>query len=258
MDFLNEFIDFMSNVGGRFITFFFGMVTGIILFSAIYVYFFVRGKKIDVDAIKIPTGTGVDNEILKMMIKDKQKQFKRSRKAGNEGTVKVTFDLSYQLVEDISGSYFPESKYPMLELSVNEILKLVHHITDRIDDLLDKPVIKNTKNMQVIKFMEMYDKKKQVEESKIFKVAQKTKLPKLMKYGGKVVGAINPVTWFRKAVINTSVHAMTNKVCVVIIGIVGEETVKVYSKALFEEETVLNVVDNDVQQLLESGDDINE
>ncbi len=146
----------------------------------------------------------------------------------------------------------------MLELSVNEILNLVHYITNRIDTLLDRPVIKNTKNLQVIKFMKMYDKKKQVEESKIFKAAQRAKVGTIMKYGGKVVGAINPVTWFRKAVINTSVNAMTRKVCVVVIGIVGEETVKVYSKALFDEETQLDIVDKDVENLIEGRDIIDE
>ena len=146
----------------------------------------------------------------------------------------------------------------MLELSVNEILNLVHYITDRIDELLDRPVIKNTKNMQVIKFMQMYDKKKAVEESKIVKAAQKAQVGKIMKYGGKIAGAINPVTWFRKAVINTSVNAMTRKICVVVIGIVGEETVKVYSKALFDEETNLNVVDDDVKKLLEGSDIIDD
>ena len=104
----------------------------------------------------------------------------------------------------------------------------------------------------------MYDKKKKVEESKIYRAAKKVGVPKIMKYGGKVVGAINPVTWFRKAVINTSINAMTRKICIVVIGIVGEETVKVYSKALFDEETLLNVVDKDVKHLIEGSDIIDD
>jgi hypothetical protein len=244
-----ELLDILRN----FTNFFFGMITGIVLFSAFYVMFYIRGKNIDIDEIRRPT-IQVDEEELKEKIKAKQKEFKRARKVDNEKIAKKTFDLSYELVEEISGYFFPESKYPMLELSVNEILNLVHYITDRIDDLLDKPVIKNTKNMQVIRFMQMYDKKKEVEQSKMVKAAQKVKLPKVMKYGGAVVGAINPVTWFRKAVINTSVNAMTKKICLVIIAIVGEETVKVYSKALFNEETDLKMVDGHVQHLLEGGD----
>jgi len=251
------FLDYVLNLGPKFLAFFFGMITGIVLFSAIYVFYFVRGKNIDIEAIKRPK-IEVDQEYLLEKIKDKQKEFKRSMKLGNEGVAKKTFDLSYELVEEISEFFFPESKYPMLELSVNEILNLVHYITNRVDELLDRPVIKNTKNLQVIKFMQMYDKKKKVEESKIYRAAKKVGVPKIMKYGGKVVGAINPVTWFRKAVINTSINAMTRKICIVVIGIVGEETVKVYSKALFDEETLLNVVDKDVKHLIEGSDIIDD
>ena len=88
----------------------------------------------------------------------------------------------------------------------------------------------------------------------IFKAAQKAKVGKVIKYGSAVVNVVNPVYWFRKAVINTSVNTMTRKVCLVIIGIVGEETVKVYSKALFEEETDLSIVEKDVELLLEGGE----
>jgi hypothetical protein len=235
-----------------FINFFLGMATGMIVFTAIYVYFLVRGKNIDVEEIKRPT-IDVDEQILVDMIKAKQKQFKRTFKGGSEGIAKTTFNLSFELIEEISQYFFPDSKYPMLELSVNELLNLNHYITDRIDDLLDKPVIKNTKNMQVTKIMQMYDKKKQVEESKIVKAAKKLKLPKVIKYGGAAVNAINPVYWFRKVVINTSINAMTKKICVVVIGIVGEETTKVYSKALFDSPVELDMVDNDVKHLLEEG-----
>jgi hypothetical protein len=51
---------------------------------------------------------------------------------------------------------------------------------------------------------------------------------------------------------------MTRKICIVVIGIVGEETVKVYSKALFDEETLLNVVDKDVKHLIEGSDIIDD
>jgi len=252
-DFVNTIIDYILGFGPRFLAFLFGMAAGIVLFSAIYVFYFVRGSSIDIEAIKRPK-IEVDQQYLLDKIKGKQKEFKRNMKLGNEGLAKKTFDLSYELVEEISEFFFPESKYPMLELSVNEILNLIHYITNRVDELLDRPVIKNTKNMQVIKFMQMYDKKKQVEESKLYRAAQKAQVGKIMKYGGKIVGAINPVTWFRKAVINTSVNAMTKKICIVVIGIVGEETVKVYSKALFDEETNLNVVEKDVQNLIEGSD----
>jgi len=179
-DFVNTIIDYILGFGPRFLAFLFGMAAGIVLFSEIYVFYFVRGSSIDIEAIKRPK-IEVDQQYLLDKIKGKQKEFKRNMKLGNEGLAKKTFDLSYELVEEISEFFFPESKYPMLELSVNEILNLIHYITNRVDELLDRPVIKNTKNMQVIKFMQMYDKKKQVEESKLYRAAQKAQVGKIMK-----------------------------------------------------------------------------
>ena len=247
-----EILITLKDVLAPFINFFLGMATGMVLFTAIYVYFLVRGKNIDVEEIKRPT-IDVDEQILVDMIKAKQKVFKRTFKGSSEGIAKLTFSLSFELIEEIAKYFFPDSKYPMLELSVNELLNLNHYITNRIDGLLDKPIIKNTKNMQVTRIMQMYDKKKQVDENKIVKAVKKLHLPKVVKYGGAVINAVNPVYWFRKVVINTSLTAMSKKICVVVIGIVGEETTKVYSKALFEDPVELGMVDDDVLKLLEEG-----
>ncbi|KFZ26978.1 MAG: hypothetical protein KQ78_00744 [Candidatus Izimaplasma bacterium HR2] len=237
---------------GGFINFFVGMATGMIAFAAIYVYFLVRGKNINIDDIKRPN-IDVNEEELKVMIIDKQKKFKRNKKLGNQNVAKLTFELSYELVEEISKYFFPESKYPMLELSVNELLNLNHYITNRLDDILDKPILKNTKNLQITKIMSMYDKKKAIEQNKLIKAAKKYKVGKIVKYGAAAINVVNPVFWFRKLVINTSVDVMTRKVCLVVIGVVGEETTKVYSKKLFDVPVELNVVEQEMLSLLEEG-----
>jgi hypothetical protein len=46
---------------------------------------------------------------------------------------------------------------------------------------------------------------------------------------------------------------MTKKVCVVIIGIVGEETTKIYSKKLFDVPLELNIVEEEIDKMLEEG-----
>ena len=237
---------------GGFINFFVGMATGMVAFAAIYVYFLVRGKNINIDDIKRPS-IDVNEEELKIMIIDKQKKFKRNKKLGNQNVAKLTFELSYELIEEISKYFFPESKYPMLELSVNELLNLNHYITNRLDDILDKPILKNTKNLQITKIMSMYDKKRAIEQNKLIKAAKKYKVGKIVKYGAAAINVVNPVYWFRKLVINTSVDVMTRKVCLVVIGIVGEETTKVYSKKLFDVPVELNVVEQEMLSLLEEG-----
>ena len=53
---------------------------------------------------------------------------------------------------------------------------------------------------------------------------------------------------------------MTKKVCVVIIGIVGEETAKVYSKKVFESPVDINFVEKELKNIFteDEGDDIDE
>ncbi len=237
---------------GGFINFFLGMATGAIAFTAIFIYFLIRGKNINIEDIKRPT-VDVDEEELKFIILEKRKLFKRNKKLGNKSISKLTFEMSYELVEEIAAYFFPDSKYPMLELNVHELLDLNHYITDRIKDILDKPILKNTMNLQMTKIMNMFDKKKQIQESKLIKAAQKYKVGKVIKYGSAALNVINPVFWFRKLVINTSVDVMTKKVCIVIIGIVGEETTKVYSKKLFEEPVELNMIEEEIDTFLEEG-----
>lgn len=235
---------------GTILNFVFGMITGMILFSAIYVYFFIRGKNITIDEIQHPT-VDVKEDELKELIVQKQKKFKRNRKLGTTSATKLTFDLSYELVEEISKYFFPNSKYPMLELSINEFIQLNHYVTDRIDTMLNKPLLKNTKNVRVTKFVNMYDKKKSIERNKVIKSLKKYKVDKVAKYGSMAVNAVNPVYWFRKAVIKTSIDTMSKKISVVVIGIVGEETVKVYSKKLFDKEMDIDVVNEDIKEIQE-------
>ena len=237
-----------------FINFFIGMMTGMVVFAAIYIQFLIRGKNINVEEIKRPN-IKVDEEELKLVIIDKQKKFKRNKKLGNQSIAKLTFEMSYELIDEISKYFFPDSKYPMLELSVNELLNLNHYVTNRLDEILDKPILKNTKNLQMTKIMDMYNKKKAFDQNKLIKAAKKYKVGKVVKYGGAVLNAFNPVYWFRKLVINTSIDAMTKKICLVVIAIVGEETINIYSKKLFDKPLELNVVEKEMLTLLEEGDD---
>ena len=237
-----------------FVNFFVGMLTGMIVFTAIYISFLVRGKNINIEDIKRPT-IDVNEEELREMIINKQKSFKRKKKLGNQTIAKLTFEMSYELVEEISSYFFPDSKYPMLELSVNEILSLNHYITDRLDKILDKPILKNTKNLQITKIVRMYEKKKAIDQNRLVKAAKKYKVAKVVKYGGAIVNAVNPVYWFRKLVVNTSIDVVTKKVCLVIIGIVGEETTNIYSKKLFNKPLELSVVEKEMLTLLEEGEE---
>lgn len=242
---------------GGFVNFFLGMVTGVVAFLSFFVFFSFRGKHINLDNIKRPD-VEVDEEELRMLVKNKQAKLKRALKYDSNGVGKNTLNCSYELLEEISRYFFPESKYPMLELSVHELIDLNKYISDRVDELLDIPILKHAKKMRIISIVQMFEKKKMLEESKLMKAAKKARLGKVLKYGGMALNAVNPVYWFRKLVINTSIDAMTRKICIEIIAVVGEETTKVYSKKLFDKDIDLALVNENMEALLLEGDDDDE
>ena len=241
---------------GGFVNFFLGMITGVVFFLLIITIFSIRGKNISLDTKK-PEGE-ISEDDLRKLIEHRQVSLKRTLKLKNNGAFKVTMEMSLELVEEISRYFFPNSKYPMYELSVNELLELNHYITNRVDEILEVPILKNAKKTRIITIVNMYEKKRMLEESKVAKAAKKMHLGKVVKYGGMALNAINPVYWFRKLVLSTSIDAITRKLCIAVIGVVGEETAKVYSKKLFDQDVELGLVEQNMQDLLAEGDDESE
>jgi hypothetical protein len=239
---------------GGFVNFFLGMVTGVVAFLGMFTFLSFRGKRVNLDNIKRPE-IEMDEAELRQLIEGRQLKLKRMIKYDQDGAIRSTMNVAYELIEEISRYFFPNSHYPMLELSVNELMELNHYITNRMDELLDIPILKHAKKTRIVTILNMYQKQKKVTESKVVRAAKKAKLGKVLKYGSMALNAVNPVYWFRKLVINTSIDVMTRKVCVVIIGVVGEETTKVYSKKLFDKDVDLGLVDENMEDLLTEGDD---
>ena len=63
------------------------------------------------------------------------------------------------------------------------------------------------------------------------------------------INIFNPLYWARRAFLNTALDLVINKLCISIIGIVGEEVYKIYSKRVFEEE---RYIDTQVDELVKS------
>jgi hypothetical protein len=241
---------------GNIVNFLLGMVTGVVLFLAALTVFGIRGKNLSLETKK-PEGELKEDD-LRLLVQQRQLKLKRSIKHKQDGAFKLTLEMSLELIEEISRYFFPNSKYPMYELSVNELLELNHYITNRIDEILEVPILKNAKKTRVITIINMYEKKRAIEESKLAKAAKKYKFGKVLKYGSMALNAVNPVYWFRKLVLSTSIDAMTRKLCTTIIAVVGEETAKVYSKKLFDKEMDLGLIDDDVEKLFLEDDDDDE
>ncbi len=239
---------------GGLINFILGLASGFILFTLTHVYLIVRGKSLDKKAMNKPVNS-VDEQSLKTLIIDKQTAFKKQYKKQEKGFGKLVFDLSYELVEEISTYHFPDSKYPMMELNIDEIIELNTYISERIDKILDQPMLKNTRNIRVTHIVKMFERKKQIEEQRFVKAMRNRHVNRAFKMTLGALNAFNPAYWVRKLVINTSVDFITKRIALLIIGVVGEETSKVYSKKLFDKEIEFDLVDKELKALEEGVDD---
>ena len=156
------------------------------------------------------------------------------------------------MINEIAKLYYPKSEYPIYELSIDEMLVLTHYITNRVESLFKGKVLKSLKKIKISQIIKVLEIKKKIEENKIVKAANKVKLPTLYKATMSVLNIFNPGYWVKKIMINTTLSIGTNKIAATIIDIIGEETTKVYSKSVFNEEKVIASEVEDTIKALEA------
>lgn len=147
-------------------------------------------------------------------------------------------NISFQLIKDIAKIYYPDSKYPIYEISIEELIVLSRYITERIENVFQGRILKKVEKIKISTIFNFLDKKKQIEDSKIVKAAEKTHIGSIAKMASNVLNAVNPVHWIKKTMISGSINIGTNKIANIIIDIVGNETAKVYSKNLFNDNSI--------------------
>lgn len=197
------------------------------------------------------TKTEISDEDLKRLIRSSvNKYYEESSNLPMNKKINDIKDICIDLIQDIAKMYYPESEHPMFELSIDEFMELNHYITNRIDSLFKGRVLKKIKRIRVSQILHYIDMKKKVEESKVVKAAKRANASGFVNATMTVLNAFNPAYWAKKLIINTTVSIGTNKIAKTLIEIVGEETVKVYSKSVFNKETALeSEVDKTIKEL---------
>ncbi len=169
-------------------------------------------------------------------------------------TIKERFQvLGSSIMETINivaTEYYPESKYPLYELSIEELIQLLHYISTRIEGIFNKTLLKPFKKMTISQIMRFIETKKQISENKVVKAVTDKKVSKVRQIITGILNYANPVYWFKKLVLGTTINIALRKVSLVIIDIVSEETNKTYSKAIFDEER--NLYQKDIEKEIEN------
>lgn len=236
------------------ISFLIGVSFGFLLLLLIYLYAVLRSLNKGLKLRKADE-TDIDEEEIKWLIQDGQKQFKDKELRNEVGYAKHLQNISGELAVDIAKKFYPKSKYPYLELTVDESLTLAHYITDRVEELLKGKILRMTKGLTLAKIYELNETKTKFDNNKFVKAAKKYSA--VTKTAVLVLNAVNPVYWVRKLTKETAINIIMVRIGLAIIAITGEETYKIYSKKVFNvEKTIDTGIDdiyNDITEDLETA-----
>lgn len=210
-----------------------GVVAGIILL--VLYYLFACLKEINKNSIKLNENIKkVSQEEIKEMIEEYQESFeaeKSRRKA-------IPFDYFKQsiwdMMNEIASQFYPKSKKPLTELTINEMIELDKYIVSKIEALLGHKGIQLIKGLRLSTIMAAVNSTNKVRKTKPVKFIERHGLIKAYNTIATVVTSLNPVTWVKRLVINPAVNVLIDKICLVCYSIIGGETYNVYSKQAFK------------------------
>ncbi len=232
---------------GILISFLLGISFGFVLLFLLYIYAVLTGLNKN-SRLKKVDEADIDEEEIKWLIEDAQNQFKNKELRNEKGMYNYLFEIIQELSIDISKKFYPYSKYPYLELTIDETLKLSHYITDRLDQLLQGRILALTRGFTLAKIKEMTDIKTKVDDSLVGKAAKS--YSKISKVAFATLNAVNPVYWIRKFTKETMLNVVVLRIGLSLISITGEETYKIYSKKVFNLEKELETGIGDLYEMI--------
>ena len=237
------------------ISFLVGIFFGLLIFILIYVILLLKS----IGSKKFLVKSEVDDLTLqevKELVFKAQKKYKNDKLRGDTPKFSHCMNLSKDLIYAISTRYYPNSKYPMLELSIDETILLFGYIQKRLDEILDKRILRLFKRAKISTIYDISVKSSRIVKSKTYEVSKS--VTKGVNTAKKALNVLNPAWWFRKTIIDTAIAKIMDKLYLVLIAIVGEETYKIYSKKFLNDES-LDFSCDGIDEIMDSiNDDIKE
>lgn len=226
-----------------------GIVVGFVICSSIYSILLFKSINNQEEKIKANAFIASD-ELVQEIVEN----IKKSYVEDTEGLmVRERFEVLgsklYLEINQIATLYYPTSKYPLYELTIEEMILFLHYLSNRIDEVFDHPILKPFKKISVSKIFEIIDTKKRIDENKIVKATKKAHVGKIESFLIDAVKIINPIHWFKKLVVNSTISFATRKISLIIIDIVADESNKTYSKKIFDKEK--SIREMEIEQILE-------
>ena len=247
MNFLFKLWIFDFNIASL-ISFFVGILFGVVLVFLIYILVCVQSMGSKKFLVKKQAEGYKEDEVRELVI-NAQNEFKDKTLRKNTPKIKYCTTICKDLAYEIAASYFPNSKYPLLELSVDEVTLLLEYIKERVDEILSRRGLRLIRKLRISTIVDVSIKGGKFAKSNTYKVGRD--LTKTASAVSKVINLVNPVYWGKKLIMDNSINAILNKLYLVIIAVVGEEVFKVYSKKVFDTEPT---IETNIKELLSSID----
>ena len=215
-----------------------GIFVGLIIFILLYVISAVKSLDRKVN-YKVED---VDYKEVEADIEYAQEKLKVKAKENKEITFELLRESVWDLIKTIAQKFYPDSKKPVGELTIDELILLDKYIIDKMDELLSHRGLRFIKGIKANTFLNIINMKQAYDNNKVVKAAKKYKL----KWITKALGILNPATWVRVLAINPSIGMITRKLATVSLKVIGQETYNVYSKKAF----IDPVEDAEIKKLL--------
>ncbi len=230
------FVDFIkdkvTNINwGNLIAFLIGIGVGFVIAVLVYLLVVVTGIKKDEKRASEVVLKAEDEKVNEIIQNEKNRYKIEGASLSAGGKMKEFGTSCLNMFIDIAKLYYPDSKYPEFELTIDEIIKLDYYIMEKIEKIFSRKLIKRFRTLKVVSIMNIIDSTKKVTDNRVVK--QTTKQASKV---WKVLNFINPIYWGKKLITEVAVSKISNKIILTLIDIVGIESSKVYSKSAFTKE----------------------
>lgn len=229
-----------------------GIIIGFTICASIYGILLLKSINKKEKEIKKVNELQTDNEV-KIIIDDiKQNYINSTEGMPFKERFEILGNKIFETINRIAGVYYPNSKYPLYELTIEELLMLTHYLSNRIDSIFDKPILAPFKKISISQIFNILDAKRKIDENKAVKTLKKAKVGKIKNAIMTALKIINPITWLKKLVVSSTINFAIRKMSLLVVDIVAEETNKIYSKKIFNKEQKLQYLE--IEQMLEELD----
>lgn len=192
----------------------------------------------------------VSDQIVQQIIKEKQKEVMLSPRLGFVNNFQRIQFIIKELVHELAVYYYPDSKYPELEISIFEGLELTRQVAERLQSILAHKLTSPIKHLRLSQIMMILDVKKSIENNKLYQFSKKYKLEKFVKYGYTALNITNPFYWTRKLIFTSTLESTLRGFGVLAVQIVGEESSRLYEHRLFiEPDPTVTEIDQFLQSI---------